>query len=111
MSSVFLRYGDTRYKIFFRHYYLVSSIYCILYLLFLQLHQRVEKLLQVLFAVEFQLEAALFLAVDDFYAPAQMLALALFTLGNIVHVENFRFFRGRGLAHVLAQGFRLTHGQ
>lgn len=43
-------------------------------ILLLQLHQRIQEDLQILFAVEFQFKAALALAVDDFHAAAQVFA-------------------------------------
>ena len=41
-------------------------------MLFLNFHQGIQQVLEIFFAVEFQLEAALALAVDDFDAAAQM---------------------------------------
>ena len=41
--------------------------------LFLNFHQRIQQLLQILFAVKFQLEAAFALAVDDLDTTAQVL--------------------------------------
>ena len=85
--------------------------YILHFALFTQFHQCVQQILQVLFSVEFQLKAALALAVDDLYATAQMLAERFFTLGNLVDFKG-DFLFGRFLfIHVSAQSFCLPDRQ
>ena len=79
---------------------------------FLNFHQRIQQVLQVVLAVEFQLEASLALAVDDLHAPAQVLAQALFALLDIIHLEDGCFLCRLLLpGHILAQQLRLTDGE
>ena len=85
---------------------------CILHFaLFTQFHQCVQQILQVFFSVEFQLKAALALAVDDFDAAAQVFALILFSLCNIIDFEGDLFFGRLLLIHIFAEGLRLTYRQ
>ena len=68
-------------NLYFRNFSVRVKTFCILhfaFLLFLRsalldFHKRFQQRLQVFFAVEFQLEAAFALAVDDFHASAQVL--------------------------------------
>ena len=77
----------------------------------LNVHQCFQQILQVFFAVEFQLEAAFAFAVDDLDAAAQVLAQTLFTLGDVVYFKGNGGLFHRFLIHILAEGFSLADGQ